>query len=647
MPLMSADGPVIGRERGEAMSRSVCSGRRAPGVGVWLLLVGLMVVSSASAARVEPGGVIRSLTPDPVRTGLLYVATDTPELVVVDVRAAEVLGRMGLPGDPTSAAVVSDDASRLWLGFQFPAGIVGLDLGTLELGPLIELDGTWAVRDLASGRPGRLYAARGTDGVSIIDTERESELALFDARGTVGQLAVRSDGSLLYAAVSGAGGQISAFELDGDDIRLVRSLCCDSCVNAPGEMLLSLDEAEIYLVTGGEPGVLRVRAAEDFEHVGGWPLGTDSNTLTMLPSGCRLYANLRGDHLAVVDAATGLTLNQYQLPGFIGASGMAAAADGSWLAVAWGTGFNDPATVELLDPVLLEEPTLGGVLLRPIDDETGLPVQVSLSNRPSAGPWHSQMWFDRDSGEVAWGAVRPGEYTLTLRGFEPYEETERSVVVRAGEWTRLGTVGMTRIGPDEPGVYGVCALDMLTPGVPSDVRIRGMHFRDGPELSVDMGPDVEVHEFRWLDWRTLSASVTPSPTIPEGRGYQRVRVVNPGGAGDAGHSVVGSWPPGPGAFREPGAAPAAVPWLRLEKTAPPEGELRMRWAPVDTDADGLEETTVSYRLLRSLSSPAEGFGLWRDTRALEHRWPERSGPWSEGLTFYLVRPLDGACQLGD
>jgi YVTN family beta-propeller protein len=70
---------------------------------------------------------------------------------------------------------------------------------------------------------------------------------------------------------------------------------------------LSADGGTLYVGTGGSDSVLYAIDTTTLQVAHRWPLGGDLSGLGLSLDGMRLYAAL-GDHLAVLDPATGLEL---------------------------------------------------------------------------------------------------------------------------------------------------------------------------------------------------------------------------------------------------------------------------------------------------------------------------------------------------
>ena len=219
---------------------------------------------------IRPGGSIYGSAADPLRTELLYLATTNNEFVVVDALAAEIVDRVALPGEVAGGLAVEADGTRAWVSLANPPAVVAVHLATLVPATPIALTGSVAPVDLALGRPGRLYAARRSDGLSVIDTPAGTELTRWEylfAFAGFEALAMRDDGKVLYALDSGLSpASLFAIDVSTDDLSYLGEDCCHGCVGSTGiDVTLSADGSTLY-VANGSPYYVQVHDAVGLFH---------------------------------------------------------------------------------------------------------------------------------------------------------------------------------------------------------------------------------------------------------------------------------------------------------------------------------------------------------------------------------------------
>lgn len=209
-------------------------------------------------------------------------------------RTVEAASSIEVGGYPAGLAM-NPDGSRLWVA-RFEGGVIGngiveIDTATLAVRRTIPLPaGVWDVVHVP--RRNELYAsAFGSDRIFIVYLDLGVSLASVPAATSPAGLAVRPDGSRVYAAVSG-GDEVIAIHTASQDV-VARAWVGDFALpggteparnSNPNAVWYEPSSDRLYVTRGGDNAVLVLRAS-DLAVLGSIPTGWYPTDLALTPDG--------------------------------------------------------------------------------------------------------------------------------------------------------------------------------------------------------------------------------------------------------------------------------------------------------------------------------------------------------------------------
>jgi hypothetical protein len=506
---------------------------------VSILIFAISAVPCTAGVLLDPGGVIERIEASPVEN-MFYATLDTNEIISAAFGATTVTNRVTVLGDP-GALAVSPDGSKLYVVLQDTYDVAVYNTSGLSYVTTIDVsdyDLDYPPSDLAVSAT-RLYAWCVLDGLSIVDTTTYNVISVgsIDRTGGVTKLDVSLDGKLLALTSSAAG--VLVYDVSDDDPLLInKSACWPSGCNGSSFKAIefSSDFSRIYVMDShaevhhrNETGIIYLE--NECLAAGTYPTGMTVNGDESLVFVTRSFPH----SLNVTRTSDWLPFNVTPLQGEPKTNGIIHSSEQATVAVA--IAFSSPTynRIEMINVDLLPV-NRGAIRLRPLDALEGIPVngaQLDGGDAQSAGATYG--FVDVSAGFLGVGPFEEGDQEVNLRaGLGGYLSQTLSATVIAGEWTDLGDLEMSRTGDyQSPLRVGVSMAGVI--GSTVEVLIHGLGFCPGSEVRNNFPQPFSIESYSWVDWSTISATVTAPTDMDPGEYCDSVAVWNSplkAGAGD-------------------------------------------------------------------------------------------------------------------
>lgn len=507
----------------------------------------LLSIPSTGAAQitVDPLGVVEYLIADPVRN-VFYASVETDavgtdDIIIINASTATITGRITVTDDRPGFMEVSPDGTELYVAMGDAETVAVYDL------PGVNFNQNLVLTDIQSEWVGmaatneRLYIAR-IDGLSIVDTTDFQEVYNGDPTmnafswNNAGIMRLNPAGDKLYALNRGLSpASLYAFDVSTDTPVYLGEDCCHGCLGVGRDFQVSEDGEQLYVATSS-PYYLQVLNSEPLLHQMNAVLtGPYPNAVVTSTNGDLIYVGYSDNEFAVIRTSDWLPFYVGTLVDDVADRGLALSFDQSLLAVAIEFPSFDPETIQLVNVGSLV-PNRGGIKARVLDDIELVPIRNARIADPNQG---NSDYIDVKDGYVGRAPVEldpTSNYDIDITA--PGHATEmRNVNITAGVWTDLGNITMTRTGT-MPDSDEICASPAADIGRTVTMNVTGRGFFPGEDLLLETtDPNLTIDSWSYLNWSTISATVTLAPTALPGWGSNKLKVTLPDGQTEWGNMV--------------------------------------------------------------------------------------------------------------
>ena len=301
-------------------------------------------------------------------------------------------------------------------------------------------------------------------------------------------------------------------------------------------MRVSTDGEQLYVATERSPYHLQVLNVEPLHHeMNAGLTGPSPNAVVTSADGNLIYAGYSDSEFAVIRTSDWLPFYVGTLTDDVAARGLALAYDQSTLAAVIESPGVDPETIELVSVNNLV-PNRGGIKARALDDIELVPIRSAWIADPNQG---NSDYIDVQNGVIGRAPVASDpidNYDVDITA--PGHDTEmRNVTITPGAWTDLGDIIMTRTGT-MPDSDEICASPAAEIGRTVVMNVTGRGFFPGEGLLLETtDPDLTIESWSYLNWSTISATVTLASTALPGFGSNKLKVTLPDGQPEWGNMV--------------------------------------------------------------------------------------------------------------
>ena len=490
-----------------------------------IIAIAAVAVSPCSAGLlVNPGANVKAIVADPIRN-TFYVSLSTGTL-----RSITAAGALSAPVTPTGipqALAVAPDGSELYVALTDSYNVDAYTLPALTYRTTFNLSATNAPTGLAA-RLGRLYAVSNS-GLSIVDTTTGNELYFGTPAGAAfpfyaSKAVLSPDGTRLYTHDVGLSpASIYVYDVLTDTPTYAGTNCCWGCIGSNGRQLaIAPDGSHLYFASGA-PYHVQVLGAEPVLYEDHQILtGPYPGTVVASQDGSRVYAGRQDSTFIAARTSDWLPFHVGTLQGQVESSGLALSADGGTLAAVIEFGGFDPNRVELVNVTSLPA-NRGGVRLRPLDADTGVPTSASFQDSVSAGTYG---FIDFDAGLLGRAPLSAGSFSFTLAS-TGHASQPLSTSVAVGAWTDLGNRSLARSG-SLLAPSSICVTPAAKIGQSTNVTVRGLNLLPGGGFAVSSTyASILVDNFAFTDWNRAQATLWVNGAATPGMKSNAILVTNP------------------------------------------------------------------------------------------------------------------------